>query len=298
MTLRSHMATWRATLRALDRSPRTVRSYQDAVESCLDALGPDPAPADLTPAALAAYQRQLAGRLAAKTVALHLTAVRSFARFLVDAEVLTTDPTARIRFPRLRARLPGRALSGEQVRQLLRALRVPDGLPPGDRYQWERNRLAVLLMLYAGLRLAEAAALRWADVDLDGEVLVVRGGKGDKDRSIPLHPALLGELRLAASERRGGTVLATYRGRPLATKSLSHVFERWVPPVLTAAGVEGLHVTAHRLRHTFCTTLISAGAALFDVQELMGHESAETTRRYYTLTAAHLRNAVQRLPEW
>ena len=94
---------------------------------------------------------------------------------------------------------------------------------------WCRNRRAIFLMLFAGLRISEAAALRWRDVDLEGRYLVVRDGKGGKDRSVPLHPILLTELNKAPAHRPNWAVAGKADGSSMTVKSMAHIFERWLP---------------------------------------------------------------------
>lgn len=291
MDLSTGRTLWLASLRSAGRSERTIASYDGHVTAFATTLSAAPAVSDVTYAAVASYQRRLGARLAPRTVGLALTAIRSFCRFCVDAELLGVDPTARIVYPKLGKALP-KALSRAQIRRLVAALAVPDDLLPAAAFQWRRNRLAILLMLYAGLRIGEVRDLRWRDVDLDAARLVVRAGKGDKDRTIPIHVALLGDLRLAAEGRRGSDAVCGHgHGAALSGKSLHHVFERWVPQLDL-----GFHLTAHMLRHTFITQLIDAGANVFEAQELAGHEDPKTTRGYYRLSAEHLRAAVGRLP--
>ncbi len=148
-------------------------------------------------------------------------------------------------------------------------------------------------MLYAGLRLAEAAALLWRDVDLHAGLLVVQEGKGGKARVLPLHPTLQAELHQAAGRAEPGAAVAGKRdGTPLEPKALAHIFDRWLP----VQGVKG--ISAHRLRHTFATEMLKAGVALPDIQEALGHADISTTRIYLRVDIARVRVAVGRLPAW
>lgn len=281
---------WRASLKAAGRSARTIRSYGDAVSAFAARLGASAGLDRITRQTITQYQTAIGSR-SPKTVGLHLTAIRAFCRWAIDSELRTDDPTARIVWPKQGQRLPGRALSRAQARQLMATLQVPAGLPPGEEYQRRRNRRAVMLMLYAGLRLSEAAALRWRDVDLEARVLVVRGGKGDKDRALPLHPELLAELAAAgAGQDPAAAVVGKRDGSALSGKSLAHVFERYIP----SFGLP-FRVTAHQLRHSFCQGLIDQRANLQEVQELMGHADPRVTTRYFKMTVSHLRAALDRL---
>jgi site-specific recombinase XerD len=290
MNLDTLLPLWRANL-AVDHAESTVRSYTDHVVDFLSQLGDDPTVAHITAPAIELFKVRLKRRCNAKTIGLALTSVRSFVRWQIRSELRTDDPTLLVTFPRPGKSLP-RALADEHVRELLTAIVMPDGLSPGPAYQWRRNSLAIYLMLYAGLRISEVGDLRCRDVLLAQGKIIVRNAKGDKDRSIPIHVVPLGYLRLAVAGRRPHDAVCGHpTGEALAEGSLHHVFERWVPRL----GLS-FEFTPHQLRHTCLTKLIDTGANIFEAQEVAGHESPETTRIYYRLSAEHLRAAVDRLP--
>jgi integrase/recombinase XerD len=147
-----------------------------------------------------------------------------------------------------------------------------------------------MLMLFAGLRISEAAALRWRDVDLEAGVLMVIEGKGGKDRAVPIHPILRAELLRVESPRPSWAVVGRRDNQPMNQKSLAHLFERWLPDC-------DLHISAHRLRHSFASELLRHGADLRSIQELLGHTSLEMTQRYLMLGSQQLRAAIDRLPD-
>ena len=281
---------WRAALSS-DHASRTVSSYEAHMRTFAKALGSDPLIDAITAAQIEAHKRRLSASSGPKTIGLALTGIRSFCRYLIAAELRVDDPTLHVRFPKAPKALP-RALARPQVRELLHALDTPARLHPLDEYQWGRNRLALLLMLYAGLRISEVQMLRVREVQLEQERLMIRASKGEKDRVLPLHPMLVPELRIALEGKRERDAVCGHAHGPcLADKSMHHIFERWVPRL----GLS-FHLTSHQLRHTFITELIDRGANIFEAQELAGHESPETTRIYYRLSADHLRAAVNRLP--
>ena len=290
MQIGTAIPLWRAALES-GHTARTIDSYADHMRQFSAALGSDPTIDVITALAIEAHKRHLAARCGPRTIGLALTGIRSFCRFLVASGLRLDDPTLHVRFPKAPKALP-RALARTQVRELVAALAVPTGLHPVDDYQWRRNRLALLLMLYAGFRISEAQQLRVRDVQLEQARIVIRAGKGEKDRVVPLHAVVVEELRpFLEGRREHHAVCGHAHGPALADKSMHHVFERWVPRL----GLS-FHLTSHQLRHTFITELIDRGANIFEAQELAGHESPETTRIYYRLSADHLRKAVDRLP--
>jgi integron integrase len=202
-----------------------------------------------------------------------------------------------------RGRVPT-VLSERELRALLAKLR------PGPR-------LCAELMYGSGLRVSECVAIRVKDVDLDRLEIVVRGGKGDKDRRTPLAERsveplrrhLAGERRRYESDRRRdirttGVGDALRRKYPNADREWGwrYVFAS-VRTVVDASGVRRRHhidesvlqraipqaaraaalskrVTCHALRHSFATHLLEAGADVRTVQQLLGHKDLETTTRY------------------
>lgn len=290
MDLEVLIPLWRAAL-AADHAERTVRSYVDHVESFVAALPVRSAVASITPPAIEAHKQCLKRRCEPRTVNLALTAIRSFVRYQIAADLRSDDPTLKVAFLKTPKSLP-RALSDEQVRALLAAIRVPDGLHPEPLYQWRRNRRLIYLLLYTGMRISEARDVRWRDVLLAQRKLIVRHGKGDKDRAIPLHVHVCDELAAVEVRRDGDAVCGHPTGEVLSGKSIHHIFERWVPRLRLP-----FHFTPHHLRHTLITKVIDVGANIFEAQELAGHESPETTRIYYRLSAEHLREVVDRI-DW
>ena len=153
------------------------------------------------------------------------------------------------------------------------------------------------LLLHTGLRVAELAALRWADLevrDRSGQ-LTVRRGKGRKQRTIPLNVEArhaLVELRaLRDIHGRGRATAAVLQGQrgPLTERGIQATLARYAAP----ARIEDL--SPHVLRHTWCKNLADAGVRLEVIAALAGHESLETTRRYVEPGQDDLAAAVERI---
>jgi site-specific recombinase XerD len=164
-----------------------------------------------------------------------------------------------------------RALSEEQVRRLLRM---------ADRGS-ARDRAIVVMLLFTGLRLAELVALDLDDVRVSARkgLVVVRSGKGDAYREVPLNALVrqvLEEWLEQRSQSAGEGERALFVGR--GGRRLS---KRSVDDVVRGLGKDaGVKLSAHLLRHTFLTVLVRKGNDLVMVAELAGHRRLETTRRY------------------
>ncbi len=225
--------------------------------------------ASADPRDVRAWLAWLHGRgLARASVARKLSSLRSCYRFLVRRGVVTRNPARQVRTPRVGPRLPS-VLPKDEARELLD--RSPAPSPAGLRDH------ALLELLYAtGIRVAEACALDWRDVDLrQGVVRVV--GKGGREREVPVGAAALDAL--AAYARGGGgaagPVFANLRGGRLTTRSAHRIVGR-------RAREAGLarRVTPHTMRHSFATHMLGEGADLRLIQELLGHSRLSTTQRY------------------
>lgn len=143
-----------------------------------------------------------------------------------------------------------------------------------------RDRLAVLLAAYAGMRRAEIAGLHAEDVDLDGGWIRIKG-KGGRVRKVPIHPELRDDL--VAAYRVGGYLFPDRFGDgPVTADAMGRRIARLLP--------EGY--TAHSLRHLFATKVYQGSKDLEAVQRLLGHSSLATTERYLHGTDDALKDAV------
>lgn len=222
--------------------------------------------------------------LSASSTARALAAVRGWHRFAQAEGLALADPSAEVRAPTQLRRLP-HALSVDDVAGLLDAAGTGDGpLPPRDR--------ALLELLYAtGARISEIVGL---DVDEVGDRTAVRLlGKGGKERVVPVGSFARDALG-AYLVRARPALAAAGRGTPalfLNTRGARMSRQTAWAALQSAATRAGLteHVSPHTLRHSFATHLLSGGADVRVVQELLGHASVTTTQIYTMVTPDALR---------
>ncbi len=178
------------------------------------------------------------------------------------------------------------------------ARRLPVFLRPAQADQviavakTDRDRLILQLGLYCGLRVSEICKLRIEHLDLDQGTLLVELGKGKKDRYVPIPARILGDIERWVEDRRSGYLFPSPRkaGQPLTTRAVQYLVE--------AVGKRAdlpKRISPHKLRHSYATRLLSTGASLREVQELLGHSSVATTERYTHVLPERLRPAVDRL---
>jgi len=255
--------------------------------SFLDARGTTD-PAKVAHQDLRAWLGQVreAGRSRA-TIARKLAAARSLFKWLAREELIDADPAAALRTPKRDRHLP-RFLSREEMERLLAA-------PKGDGLAEVRDR-AILECLYSsGVRVSELAALDDPDLDLKAGVARVMG-KGRRERLAGLGKYAVAALRgwIAARKRspggKGGDALFRNRdGGRLSTRGIQRVVARR----LAEAGLDP-RISPHKIRHSFATHLLDAGADLRSVQELLGHRNLASTQVYTHVTAGRLREVYDR----
>lgn len=275
-------------------SPHTIRAYRSDVEQYLRWC----AKKDLNPLSISHRQLRLyladldAARYERSTINRHLSAVKGFYRWLVITERITTDPASVLKGPKQLRSLP-RALSAHEMQALLSAFDPETGEEPTALAL--RNR-ALLEFLYAcGARVSEAASLTCDKVDLK-QGLVRVFGKGGKERMIPLHRLAVDVLRAYLQQGRpelvcaqsGNYVFLSSRGNPLSADAIRRVFKQ----ALKRAGIDE-SLSPHAMRHTFATDVLSGGADLRSVQEMLGHASLSTTQIYTHLSPEHLKKTHQ-----
>ena len=212
------------------------------------------------------------------SVARKLATLRTFFRFLCRIQVLEMNPAKLVSSPRLEKRLPN-VLSVDEV---IKFVETPDGSSPLGR----RDR-AILEMLYAtGVRVSELTGLDLDDIDFKHESIRVLG-KGGKERIVPFGSKarealqsyfdVRGEMLLEAPEhlRDPLAVFLNYQGTRISSRSVGRLIDKYVKECAQ------IHdISPHSLRHSFATHLLSAGADLRAIQELLGHARLSTTQIY------------------
>ncbi len=242
---------------------------------------------ELSPNKIEAFVRRQQGRgLAESSVRRSLAAVRMFCRYLVIQNVLRRDISETVIAPKAWKRLPA-VLDDSTVRTLI------DEPDPGRDRHAVRDR-AILAMLYAaGMRASELVGLRREAVHESLGVLRVLG-KGSKERVVPIAREALEALRAyLLSERRPAPVddgtpepaFLSRTGRALSREDVWRIVRKYA----RRCGVYG-KVGAHTLRHSFATQLLTGGADLRSVQEMLGHADIATTQIYTHVDASRLRS--------
>ncbi len=242
-----------------------------------------------------AYLRFLGrGNLSRSAVQLRFSALRSFYKFLVRRGKLPDSPIKDIALPKKEKRLP-QFLTVDQtaglleapLHELTEAQKGDEGIDPAPYLR----DAAILEVIYScGLRVSEMCALRAQDLELSERLIRVRG-KGKKERQLPIGtPAITAiERYWSALEHPPTGELPVFLAHPDKPNPIyPRIVQLRLKHYLAAAELDPT-LTPHKLRHSYATHLLDAGADLRSVQELLGHENLATTQIYTHLTTDRLK---------
>ena len=207
-----------------------------------------------------------------------IESIRQFYKFLIAENYIKTDPTIYLTAPKLELILPD-ILTNEEVSRLLNSVSGTDNLSI-------RNR-AMLELLYAtGLRVSELISLKFSNVNIE-ECFVKIFGKGNKERLVPFGQKA--QLYLKRYLRVRNNTKSEYLFLTRLNKPISRIeFWRQLKQIAIKAGITK-NITPHTLRHSFATHLLTGGADIRFVQEMLGHSSISTTQIYTHISQERLK---------
>lgn len=275
-----------AELRRANASEHTVRNYESDLMQFLEYLTPpgaDPPPVEKIDTLvirewLGSLYRQ---RLAATSTRRKLAAVRSLFKFMQREGTIEVNVARLVRTPKAPKTIPT-VMTAEQTNTLIDEVATKDLDRP-----FPARDLTIFEMLYGcGLRVSELCGLNLDDFDFQERWIRVRG-KGKKERQVPFGSKAAAALEkyLAAREPRPDerAVFLNHRGARLTVRG-AHGIVKFYATMLT--GDSSLH--PHSFRHAFATHLLSDGADLRAIQELLGHASLSTTQKYTQVSLVEL----------
>jgi integrase/recombinase XerD len=232
---------------------------------------------------LVEYRKANGDPLELSTQATRLNPIKAFCKWLVRNRLVESDPSRELILPRLPKRLPRRVPTVAEVRMIIAAAGLHTPLAIRDR--------AIMETLYStGLRRMELANLRTVDVSLDASTVLVRSGKGRRDRVVPLGALARGWIehylrdirpRLEGGLDRGELFLTEY-GEPFRRNRLGDQIHRYV----ARAGLPG---ACHIFRHACATHMLENGADIRFIQAMLGHSQLSTTEIYTQVSISKLK---------
>jgi integrase/recombinase XerC/integrase/recombinase XerD len=274
-------------------SDRTIRAYQSDLVQFHTHMSDTPA-TDITPEHLEVYLDKLGGGPYRDTsVRRKVAALKVFFRFLEEQGIVQESPARKLKIRKpVENRVPT-VLSNREVRALLAApkeqveeLSMARDHSPGSRNRYfcaVRDNVILELLFSTGIRIGELVALNVSDVDVDRKQIQITG-RATRGRVVALTSETLPEAMQNYLEMRGERSLSTpalfvgRSGTRLTIYSIENIFKKHV----RLAEIKR-HVTPHSLRHTMAAQLVSSGADIKDVQEILGHASILSTQVYTRL---------------
>jgi len=246
---------------------------------------------DISSDVLEEYQEDLAFRLTVRGTLLSLVTqekllvvARGFTRFLKEKDYLLHDPGERIKLPKTPKHLPKIILSTQEVKRLINA-------PDMQTNMGYRDRIILEILYDTAIRRAEMADIKIPDLDLDTGYIKITG-KGNKDRVVPLsnrvcemtESYILGVRPSFLQDGDLGYLILNRLGNKMVANGIYIVVKRCV----SLAKIKK-NVTTHTLRHTCATHMLKNGAPVRHIQEMLGHESLESTQVYTHVTINDLK---------
>jgi len=229
-----------------------------------------------------------AGGMSPRSVARHLTTLRSFYAYLQREGRIESDPVGTVALPRQDKTLPKR-LTVEEVASLLAA-------PDPSRPEGLRDRAMLELLYASGPRVSELCGIALRDLNLERGVLRLTG-KGNKQRLVPVGRSAITAVQTYLEGGRGALLrgrasrflFVTARGGPMTRQAFWNLIRRHGRGARIAQ-----KLTPHLLRHTFATHLLEGGANLRSVQTMLGHADIATTQIYTHVLRTRLRQTIDR----
>lgn len=219
--------------------------------------------------------------------------LRSFFGYLCDQEVCPTNPARYLAYTKLDPyqRLP-EVVSESRMKHCLRYLSEQATLP-GIRREYtpiKKRNLALVALIYGtGIRSGEAAALKLSDILWDQQILVIRAGKGRKERRVPLMEEVLeplvAYLKTRPHAQSDEPLFLSWRGNPLNSTTVGMVFKRY-------SDAWGRPIHPHQLRHTCASHLLQNGGKIVSIKNWLGHKKLATTLHYARIQNPELAEAV------
>ena len=213
-------------------------------------------------------------KLSVVTVRRKLAAVRAVFKFSLQEGVISKNPAHRLRTPKVKQRLPD-VMTAEKTNNLIDAVELGEVVELPDK---QRDVALLELMYGCGIRVSELVGINLEDIDLRGGWLRVRG-KGNKERQVPVAARAVDavntylEARKASASERA--LFLNSRGSRLGDRQVRRLVKLYA---LLVAGDSTVH--PHSFRHAYATHLLSDGADLRSIQELLGHARLSTTQKY------------------
>ena len=292
---KEYLYQFKEHLKVLNRTEATINSYSDHVRLYLEGLEKDikaVTASDMEDyvAGLFAYRDEANEnkKYATGTVIVKVRALKRFFEFLEDGNHIFINPMEYIREPKKEKTLPKAVLSVKEVQKILNG-------PNLGTLTGIRDRTVLEIFYSTGIRLNELVSLTIYDADLQGGMLRINQGKGQKDRVVPMGKHAVRFLREYITKVRPRCTKKNNRVRSLIVDRYGKPISKPVVSILVRTYAREAKikkkVSAHTFRHTFATELVKNGADIVAVQKMLGHVCLATTQEYIRSLGLDLKKA-------
>ena len=292
-TIRECIAKYLAELTRRGASKHTLRNYGSDLEQFARYFEvPGTAAPAFEQIDLALLREWLGGlydhKLTVVTVRRKLAAVRAVFKFSLQEGVISKNPATRLRTPKIKEQLP-EVMSAEKTNNLIDAVESGEVVEMPDK---ERDIALLELMYGCGIRVSELVGINLEDIDLRGGWLRVRG-KGNKERQVPVGVRAVDAVNVYLAGRKAPAseraLFLNSRGARLGDRQVRRLVKLYA---ILVAGDSTVH--PHSFRHAYATHLLSDGADLRSIQELLGHARLSTTQKYTQVSLKDLQMVYDR----
>ncbi len=271
-------------------SEKTLRAYaidiRQFMQNCPDYLSPN----------ICVYINYLSTKLHLKDTSIKrkIISLHAFYEYLVMQELIVSSPFDKLKFKfKQESKLP-KILSVNEVKQLLHCFEIDSSeLSNFKKIQYIRDSALIDLLVSTGIRIAEAAAITFDDIIIHQHTILIHG-KGRKQRLIYISsPITWGRittlLKYQKSLKTTKYLFTNRYNQPISTQSIENIYSKY-----TKQAKINIKSTPHYLRHTFATYLLSNGADLRSVQEILGHASVATTQIYTEVSSQRKKQVLRK----
>lgn len=235
-------------------------------------------------------------KLKDRSIKRKIISLKIYFNFLEDNSLIKTNPFTKLKFKFKQEKKLPKTLQKNEVKKLLETVydELNSSITPYKKFETTRNISLLEILISTGIRIQEASLITLNDISLQEKTIIIHG-KGRKERQLfILNKCVLSSLKnwltiRKTSSPKCNNIFINKYGNPLSIHSIENIFRKYK----TLSNIN-IKATPHYLRHTFATNLLTNGADLRSVQEILGHSSISTTQIYLEISSNRKKQVLQK----
>ena len=235
-------------------------------------------------------------KLKDRSIKRKIISLKIYFNFLEDNSLINTNPFTKLKFKFKQEKKLPKTLQKNEVKKLLETVydELNSSITPYKKFETIRNISLLEILISTGIRIQEASSITLNDISLQEKTIIIHG-KGRKERQLfILNKYVLSSLKnwltiRKTSSPKCNNIFINKYGNPLSIHSIENIFRKYK----TLSNIN-IKATPHYLRHTFATNLLTNGADLRSVQEILGHSSISTTQIYLEISSNRKKQVLQK----